>query len=114
MLIFVPGTIRATGLRPAFVNKLEERAITVAPPPTVLANAIDLEISAAVDGLGIIRTFEECLMPEIKAGRLVPVLEDWVTSFPGPYLYYAGRRHMPAPLRAFVDFLKARQRQSLR
>ncbi len=91
-----------------------EAAITVAPPATVLANAIDLEISAAVDGLGIIRTFEEFLMPEINAGRLVAILEDWVTSFPGPYLYYAGRRHMPAPLRAFVDFLKARQRQSSR
>jgi DNA-binding transcriptional LysR family regulator len=91
-----------------------EAAITVAPPPTVLANAIDLEVSAAVDGLGIIRTFEEFLTPEIKAGRLVPILEDWVTSFPGPYLYYAGRRHMPATLRSFVDFLKARQRQSSR
>ncbi|WOS64432.1 LysR family transcriptional regulator [Sinorhizobium fredii] len=91
-----------------------EAAITVAPPATVLANSIDLEISAAVDGLGIIRTFEEFLVPEIKAGRLVPVLEEWVTSFPGPYLYYAGRRHMPPPLRAFVDFLKARQRQSSR
>ncbi|CCE95968.1 putative LysR family transcriptional regulator [Sinorhizobium fredii HH103] len=91
-----------------------EAAITVAPPATVLANTIDLEISAAVDGLGIIRTFEEFLVPEIKAGRLVPVLEEWVTSFPGPYLYYAGRRHMPPPLRAFVDFLKARQRQSSR
>ncbi|PDT84396.1 LysR family transcriptional regulator [Sinorhizobium sp. BJ1] len=88
-----------------------DAAMTVAPPATVLANAIDLEISAAVDGLGIIRTFEEFLMPEIHAGRLVPILEDWVTSFPGPYLYYASRRHMPAPLRAFVDFLKARQRQ---
>ncbi|ASY69005.1 LysR family transcriptional regulator [Sinorhizobium fredii] len=91
-----------------------EAAITVAPPATVLANTIDLEISAAVDGLGIIRTFEEFLVPEIKAGRLVPILEEWVTSFPGPYLYYAGRRHMPPPLCAFVDFLKARQRQSSR
>jgi DNA-binding transcriptional LysR family regulator len=89
-----------------------EAAFTVAPPATLLANAIDLEISAAVDGLGIIRTFEEFLMPEFNAGRLVPILEDWVTSFPGPYLYYAGGRHMPASLRAFVDFLKARQRLS--
>ncbi len=89
-------------------------AITVAPPATVLANAIDLEISAAVGGLGVIRSFEEFLLPEIKAGRLVPILEAWVTSFPGPFLYYAGRRHLPAPLRAFVDFLKAEQRHSER
>ncbi|AUX76511.1 MULTISPECIES: LysR family transcriptional regulator [Sinorhizobium] len=89
----------------------DEAAITVSPPATVLANSIDLEISAAVAGHGIIRTFEELVMPEMRTGRLVPILEDWVTSFPGPYLYYAGRRHLPAPLRAFVDFLKARQRQ---
>lgn len=61
-----------------------ETTITVAPPATVLANTIDLEISAAVAGLGIIRTFEEFLVPEIKAGRLVPILEEWVTSFRDP------------------------------
>jgi len=35
------------------------------------------------------------------------VLEDWEESFPGPFLYYPGRRYLPAPLRAFVDFVKA-------
>lgn len=91
-----------------------DATITIAPPAAVLANAIDLEIGAAVDGLGVIRSFEEFLKPEIDTGRLVPILEDWVTSFPGPFLYYAGRRHLPAPLRAFVDFLKAEQRQAER
>ncbi|THK38429.1 LysR family transcriptional regulator [Ensifer sp. MPMI2T] len=89
-----------------------DAALTIAPPAVVLANAIDLEVGAAVDGLGVIRTFEEFLAPEIEAGRLVSILDEWVTSFPGPFLYYASRRHMPAPLRAFVDFLKAEQRRS--
>ena len=58
-------------------------------------------------GVGIIYTFEEYLGPLIKQGTLLPVLEDWWQAFDGPYLYYNDRRHVPSPLRAFVDFLKA-------
>jgi len=39
--------------------------------------------------------------------RLEPVLEDWSERFSGPFLYFAGRQHLPPPLRAFVDFLKS-------
>lgn len=91
-----------------------EGAISIAPPAVVTANAVDLEIAAAVDGLGVIRTFEEFLAPQLKSGALVTILDPWVTTFPGPFLYYASRRHMPAPLRAFVDFLKAEQRSIVR
>jgi DNA-binding transcriptional LysR family regulator len=71
---------------------------------------MDLEISAAVAGLGVIKCFQEYLAPALASGALVPVLEDWCQSFSGPFLYYAGRRHLPAPLRAFVDFIKANGR----
>jgi len=65
-------------------------------------------VSAAIAGLGIVTTFEEFVAAALADGRLEPVLEDWWQSFSGPFLYYAGRRHMPAPLRAFVDFIKTR------
>lgn len=68
--------------------------------------ALDLAVDAAVAGLGIIHLFEEWLRPSLDSGALEPVLEPWWQSFPGPFLYYPGRRHMPAPLRAFVDFIK--------
>ncbi|OCP00789.1 MULTISPECIES: LysR family transcriptional regulator [unclassified Ensifer] len=89
----------------------DETTITIAPPAVVTANTIDLELGAALDGLGIIRTFEEFVAPAIAAGRLVSILDGWTTSFSGPFLYYASRRHMPAPLRVFVDFLKLEQRR---
>jgi DNA-binding transcriptional LysR family regulator len=72
-----------------------------------LGAAMDLAVSAAVAGLGIVTLFEEWLRPHLDSGALVPVLKPWWTSFSGPFLYYPGRRHLPAPLRAFVDFIKA-------
>lgn len=50
--------------------------------------------------------FEDWMRAELNSGALEPVLEDWCPPFAGPFLYYAGRRYLPAPLRAFVDFLK--------
>ncbi|MBP0616597.1 LysR family transcriptional regulator [Jiella mangrovi] len=71
------------------------------------AGGMDLALQAALDGTGIIGLFEEWLRPHLKDGRLEPVLADWWQSFSGPFLYFPGRRHLPAPLRAFVDFARA-------
>ena len=40
-------------------------------------------------------------------GALEPVIEPWWQRFSGPFLYYPGRRLVPSPLRAFIDFVKA-------
>ncbi|MEX3934043.1 LysR family transcriptional regulator [Paraburkholderia phymatum] len=69
--------------------------------------AIDLAVSAAVAGVGVIHLFEGMLRPHLDSGALEPILEPWWQAFSGPFLYYPGRRHLPAPLRAFVDFLKS-------
>ena len=82
-------------------------ASRVETPAVLVATSMDLEVAAAEAGVGIIGTFEEYLRPAFDAGRLVPLLESWCPSFSGPRLYYAGNRLMPAPLRAFVDFVKS-------
>jgi DNA-binding transcriptional LysR family regulator len=69
--------------------------------------ATDLAVDAAVAGTGIIFLFEDWLRPYFDRGVLEPVLEPWWLRFSGPFLYYPGRRLVPAPLRAFVDFVKA-------
>lgn len=71
-----------------------------------LGGGADLALQSAVRGLGIIHLFEDWLRPWLDNGALVPVLEPWWQTFSGPFLYYAGRRHLPAPLRAFVDFIR--------
>jgi DNA-binding transcriptional LysR family regulator len=69
--------------------------------------ATDLAIDAAIAGTGIIYLFEDWLRPHLDRGELEPILEPWWQHFSGPFLYYPGRRLLPAPLRAFVDFIKA-------
>lgn len=69
--------------------------------------ATDLAVEAAVAGVGVIVLFEEWLRPHLESGALEPILTPWWPRFPGPFLYYPGRRLVPAPLRAFVDFVGA-------
>jgi DNA-binding transcriptional LysR family regulator len=76
-------------------------------PLIVTPTVADLAVSAAVAGHGVIYLFEEWLAPYMASGQLQPVLQDWWLTFPGPFLYYSGRRHLPAPLRAFIDFIQS-------
>ncbi|MDO9413675.1 MAG: LysR family transcriptional regulator [Pseudolabrys sp.] len=76
------------------------------PLIVTLGGATDLLIDAGIAGTGIVPLFEDWLRPYFTSGALEPVLEPWWQRFPGPFLYYPGRRLLPAPLRAFVDFIK--------
>ncbi|AYQ89764.1 LysR family transcriptional regulator [Burkholderia gladioli] len=72
-----------------------------------LGAAFDLGVDAAVAGTGLVYLFEDWLRPHFDSGALERVLEPWWDSFSGPFLYYPGRRLVPAPLRAFIDFIRA-------
>lgn len=79
-------------------------------PLTVsIGSGVELAIEAAVAGTGVIQLFEQWLQPYLNSGQLEPVLEPWWPSFNGPYLCYTGRRLVPTPLRAFIDFIKDRE-----
>jgi len=45
------------------------------------------------------------LREALDRGELKEVLTHWGQSFSGPLLYYPSR-NVPAPLRAFVDFIR--------
>ncbi|MBB3646475.1 DNA-binding transcriptional LysR family regulator [Rhizobium sp. BK619] len=77
-----------------------------------VGGATDLTVDAAISGTGIICVFEDWLRPHLESGALEPILEPWWQRFSGPFLYYPGRRLVPAPLRAFIDFVKASTRQA--
>ncbi|HEX5932762.1 MAG TPA: LysR substrate-binding domain-containing protein [Pseudorhizobium sp.] len=87
--------------------------VAVDPPAQLVVQSgggSDLGVDAAIAGTGIVSLFEDWLRPHFASGALEPVLEPWWLSFSGPFLYYPGRRLVPAPLRAFIDFVRAMPR----
>ena len=80
-----------------------ELKIEVAGPLTL--GDPGLMVEAALDGAGIAFAFESQVAQPIAARKLIRVLEDWCPYYSGFYLYYPGRRQVPAALRAFIDFV---------
>ena len=72
-----------------------------------VAGAADLLVDVAIGSGGIVSLFEDWLRPAMESGALEPVLPDWWQAFSGPFLYYSGRRLVPPPLRAFIDYVRA-------
>ena len=73
-----------------------------------IGGAVDLAVDVAIAGAGVMYLFEDWLRPHFASGALEPVLEPWWPQFSGPFLYYSGRRLVPSPLKALIDFIKAR------
>ncbi len=104
----------ASGAMPAWEFQRRATVVSVEPSGPLIvrvSGGVDLAVDAAVAGCGIVHLFEDWLRPHLESGALEPVLESWWRPFTGPFLYYPGRRHLPAPLRAFVDFVQAQRVQ---
>ncbi|MES0067751.1 LysR family transcriptional regulator [Mesorhizobium sp. M0074] len=86
-----------------------QRALEVAVSGGLTINDTELMIGAVLDGVGVAYMLEYQVRPWIEAGKLVRFLDAWSPRFPGFYLYHASSRQVPAPLRAFIDFLLARR-----
>ncbi len=67
-------------------------------------NAGHAPLDAAIAGVGLTQTL--CFMAHqpVMAGRLQPVLLDWTAQGPPILCIYAHRKHVPAKVRAFVEF----------
>jgi DNA-binding transcriptional LysR family regulator len=74
----------------------------------LLTNDGDIVLAAVRAGGGVACAFEVQVRDDITAGRLVPLLKPWWPTFPGFYLYYPSRAHVPRKLRVFIDFMQER------
>jgi DNA-binding transcriptional LysR family regulator len=69
------------------------------------ANDGQIICAAARAGLGIVIQPLYIIHDDIVAGRLVPLLDDWHLPRLTINLAYQSRRHQPAKIRVFADFL---------
>jgi DNA-binding transcriptional LysR family regulator len=107
-----PGYLAAHGAPQAPADLERHNCLTYeyATPKNVwrFRDAAGGELSVRVRGAGIV--FEPAFIvgPDVRAGRLVPLLQDYVPA-PAPiYAVYPSRKHLSAKIRLFVDFLVAR------
>ncbi|MEB0058663.1 MULTISPECIES: LysR family transcriptional regulator [unclassified Variovorax] len=99
----------ASGAMPVWEFERDGEVVKVDPTGPLIVRigaAVDLAVDAAIAGTGVIQLFDDWLKPHLDSGALEPVLQSWWPRFSGPFLYYPGRRYLPAPLRAFVDFIR--------
>ena len=87
-----------------FERRGESLALDV--PGSLTLDESDLMLRAAREGAGLAYISEWSVAEDIAAGRLVQVLDDWTPPYPGLNLYYPGRRHQPAKLRAFIELIR--------
>jgi DNA-binding transcriptional LysR family regulator len=75
---------------------------------------VSLMVGPAIQGVGLAYIFEDMVKAPIADGRLVQVLGEWCPFYPGLHLYYPSRRHVPATLKAFIEFARAAREQNPR
>jgi DNA-binding transcriptional LysR family regulator len=69
------------------------------------ANLSDILYKAGLAGIGLVRLSTFLIGADIEAGRLVPVMPDYVDDSRSIYAIYPHRRHLSPKVRAFIDFL---------
>jgi DNA-binding transcriptional LysR family regulator len=81
-------------------------AFTIDVPGALTLDDSDLMLKAVLAGAGLAYLHQQQVAADLAAGRLVQALGDWTPPYEGLSLYYPGRRHVPAKLRAFIDLIR--------
>ena len=82
------------------------KAIAVQVRGPLIMNDATLALQAAADGLGVVYTSEVALTDKVRTGALEIVLDRYVATSDGVYLYYPRRSQVHPKLRAFIDHAK--------
>jgi DNA-binding transcriptional LysR family regulator len=89
---------------------IDGKTIAIETRGRLVLNDMQTVMAAAVRNCGLAYVFRGFAAGEIKAGRLEVVLQRYCPSEPGFFIYYPSRLQVPGKLRAFVDFIAARNK----
>ena len=78
------------------------------PRAWVVTNEAFVLLDLARSGAGLACVLSHMVVDDLERGSLIRVLADWCPPFPGYFLYHPSHRHVPAKLRALIDFLRPR------
>lgn len=95
-----------SGLWPFRDAEGRERNVRITGPAH--ANNGAFLAALAVAGVGIAFEPDFVVGPDVRAGRLVPLLRAFSPRAAGIHVVYPSRRHLSAKVRAFTDFLVQR------
>ena len=84
----------------------------VLPEAKLTYNDPELVLQAVLDGQGLAQLPGYLISGALSRGQVTACLAKHVTSDRGHYICYQSRQHMPARMRAFVDFIIDRIREA--
>jgi DNA-binding transcriptional LysR family regulator len=96
----------AAGLPFPFWFRRGSETMTVKVRERLTLNDLATKLAATIAGYGVAQSVAFGLEPYFKSGALVEVLSEWSDERYPLYAYHASRRHVPARVRAFLDFVK--------
>ena len=95
-----------TGLPFPFWFQRGRETITVKVKDRLVVNDLATKLAACVAGYGVAQSVAFGLEPFFVRGELEQILPEWAEERYPLYAYHASRQHVPAKVRAFIDFVK--------
>ncbi|NKJ82573.1 LysR family transcriptional regulator [Rhizobium leguminosarum] len=90
----------------------EGREFAVQVKSSLITNDATLALDAALGGMGLLYAHENAIIDKVGNGELEIVLDRYVATSTGVYLYYPQRSQVHPKLRAFIDHIKEYRRSS--
>ena len=95
-----------TGLPFPWEFQRGRETVAVKVEDRMVVNDLATKLAACVAGYGIAQSVAFGIEPYLASGELMQILPDWADERYPLYGYHVSRRHRPAKVRAFLDFVK--------